>query len=135
MDNALKGAIVKKLTVVALALAAAGAAYADDPSLDTYGAIAATKTRAEVRAELVQARRDGSIKVWSTSYEMLALAKPAKTRTRVLRELDAAQATGELRAFNGEDGGSAYMAAPTTRPAVTAVRVLAGPSSGPRWGS
>lgn len=116
---------MKKLTVVALALAAAGAAYADDPTIDTYSTYASTKTTADVQAELAQARRDGSIKAWSTSYNPLLLMKSTKTRNEVVAELKSAQASGELSAFSGEDSGSAYLAR-ATAPAVAATRALAG---------
>jgi hypothetical protein len=116
---------MKNLTVIALALAAAGAAYADDPTLDTYSTSVSTKTRAEVQAELAQAKRDGSIKAWSISYNPLALMKPVKTRNEVVAELEAAQASGELRALNSEVGDTAYLAR-TTQPSVAAPRTLAG---------
>ena len=88
----------------------------------TYSSAASTKTRAEVQAERVQVRRD----VWSTSYNPLTMTQPAKTRTRVLDELEAAQESGELRAFGGEDSGSAYLAARGDRRACHAPRVIAG---------
>ena len=122
------------IVVVALALAAAGAAYADDPTIDPYATAVSTRTRADVQAELAQARRDGSSNVFSIGYNPLTMTQPVKTRTRVLRELDTAQASGQLRAFGGEDSGSAYLAAPSVRPAITSVRVLAGNSSGMQWG-
>jgi len=122
----LEGTIMKKSTVVALALVAAGAAYADDPTIDTHSSFASTKTRAEVQAELAQAQRDGSVRFWSISYNPLTMTRPAKTRNQVLKELEAAQESGELRALVGEDSGSAYLAVRATRPAVSAPRVLAG---------
>jgi len=110
----------KSIAVVALALAA-GFAYADDPTLDT-GAFASTKTRAEVQAERATVKRD----VWASSYNPLTMTQPAKTRSRVLGELEGAQESGQLRAFGGEDGGSAYLAAQATRRARNASRLLAG---------
>jgi hypothetical protein len=116
---------MKKLSVVALALAAAGAAYAESPTIDNYLHVQSTKTRTEVATELAQAKRDGSIKAWSTSYNPLALMKSTKTRTEVVAELKAAQTSGELSALTSEDSGSAYLAR-AARPGVPTTRVLAG---------
>jgi Domain of unknown function (DUF4148) len=114
--------MTKSIAVVALALAAAGAAYADDPTIDTTGAFVSTKTRAEVQAERLQVKRD----VWSNSYNPLTMTRPAKTRNRVLDELEDAQHSGQLRAFAGEDSGSAYLASRAPRRTVDASRMLAG---------
>jgi len=125
-----KGIIMMKKSslVVALTLAVAlvGAAYADDPTPDNNQSVASTKTRAEVQAELAQAKRDGSIKAWSMHYNHLAVAKSVNTRNEVLADLKAAQATGELKAFNSEVTGFAD-AARAVKPAA-ATRVLAGTS-------
>jgi len=123
-----KGIIMMKKSslVVALTLAVAlvGAAYADDPTPDNNQSVASTKTRAEVQAELAQAKRDGSIKAWSMHYNHLAVAKSVKTRNEVLADLKAAQASGELNALNSEVTGFAD-AARAVKPAPT-TRVLAG---------
>jgi hypothetical protein len=114
----LKGTIMTKSAfIVAIALAAAGAAYADGPTIDTAAAVAAapTKTRAEVKAELAKSLRAASTGLWSESYNPLTMTRPAKTRNRVLDELELARDSGHLRAFSGEDSGSAYMAARSTR--------------------
>ncbi len=117
----------KSSLVVALTLGVAlvGAAYADDPTPDNYLQGASTKSRDQVAQELAQAKRDGSIKAWSTSYNPLALAKSVKTRDEVVAELKAAQASGELSAMTSEDSGSAYLArAAAARSTIT--RVVAG---------
>ena len=49
-----------------------------------------------------------------------------------LDELDAAQASGQLRAFSGEDSGSAYLAAPAARRAVMQVSRARQQSTGMR---
>ena len=87
--------------------------------------MASTKTRAQVVDEREQAKRDGSIKAWSTSYNPLALAKSVKTRSEVVAQLEAAKASGELTAFTSEDSGSAYLAR-AARPGAPTTRVLAG---------
>lgn len=107
---ALDGDPMKKFAVAALMFAAAGAALADDPTPDTYRDTVASKTRVQVQAEREQAKRDGTIKVWSTSYNPLTVARSLKTREQVVAELKAAQASGEYAALNAEDGGASFVA-------------------------
>lgn len=99
-----------------IALFSAGAALAESPTPDTSAAQvwSQTKTRSQVQAELFQARADGSIKMSSTSYNPLAVAKSVKTREAVRAEMLAARASGEASAIVGEDSGSAYLARATT---------------------
>lgn len=103
---------MKKLSIITLALMAAGAAFAESPTADDTAtqSWAQTKTRAQVQDELLQARADGSIKVWSTQYNPLVVAKPVKSREQVRDELMAARASGEKDAMTGEDSGSSYLA-------------------------
>lgn len=101
--------------IAAVAVASAlftGAARAESPTIDTASAPAfsATKTRAQVNAELMQARADGSIRVWSTSYNPLTAAKSLKSRDEVRAQMFAARASGELGATTGEDSGAAWFA-------------------------
>ena len=103
--------------VAVLSLAAAGTAFAGT----TYHGDAAvispaaqsTVTRAQVQAELVQARADGSMKVWSSSYNPFAAVKSVKTRAEVRAEAVAAR-SADLG--YGEDSGSFALA---TQPAST----------------
>jgi Domain of unknown function (DUF4148) len=99
-----------------LAIFSAGAALADSPTPDNTSSQvwSQTKTRAQVQAELVQARADGSIKMTSISYNPLAVAQSVKTREAVRAEMLAARASGEAAAIVGEDSGSAYLARATT---------------------
>ncbi len=101
---------MKKLSVAALILVAAGAAMADDITPDTYRDTSAVKSREQVQAEREQAKRDGTINAWSFRYNPLALAKSVKTRDQVVAELKAAQANGEYAVLNSEDSGSFAMA-------------------------
>lgn len=94
--------------IALLSLAAAFAAHAESPTVDDSAAQvwAQTKTRAQVQAELLQARADGTTKVWSSSYNPLALAKSLKSRDEVRAEALAARTSGESEALVAEDGGS-----------------------------
>lgn len=98
--------------IALLSLAAAGAAFADDITPDTTATqvFTTTKTRAQVQAELFAARADGSIKVWSTSYNPLALAKSEKTREQVMAELRAERDADYAATWYGEDSGSFALA-------------------------
>lgn len=103
---------MKKLSVAvaSLMLVAAGTAFADDITPDTYNAVPSVKTREQVQAELAQAKADGSIKVWSTTYNQFSNVRSVKTRDQVVAELKAAQASGEYAVLNSEDSGSAVLA-------------------------
>ena len=98
--------------VAAVALAAAGAAYADDPPIDDSATQvwSQTKSRAQVQAELVQARADGTTKVWSISYNPLAQAKSMASRDAVRAEAVVARSNGDVVAMLGEDSGSFRLA-------------------------
>ena len=97
---------MKKLMLAALALSAAGVAFADDITRDDSAAAVSTKTRAQVVAERDQAKRDGSTKVWSTTYNQFASVKTTTTRGAVSAETLAQRRAGTLNAMNGEDSGS-----------------------------
>lgn len=96
------------IATVAFAVAGAGAAFAQEATPDTWAQVAATKSRAQVQAELQQARKDGTIKSWSAGY--IEPLKSVKSREQVRAEFSAARATGEFDAINGEVYG--YTPAP-----------------------
>ncbi len=99
---------MKKLTYLAyplvalMSVAAAGAAFADDITVDNTASVPSLKSRDQVRSELLQARADGSIKAWSTSYNPLLLAKSVNARA----DVKAARDTAYASTFYGEDSGS-----------------------------
>lgn len=127
---------MKKLTLAALALLAAGAAMADGPS------------RAQVIAELQRARDSGELILQNSenpdAFGRAAVVAPVqartarpqalpagsgKTRAEVVAELQRARANGELDAVNGH-GGYSHLAA-IDPSAGKAAPVLAGePKSG-----
>ena len=98
--------------IVVASLAAASVAFAAPPAFVEHGDVtidntaahsfANPKTRAQVQAERVQARADGSAEAWSYTYNPLALAKSLKTRAEVRASVDAQYD----RAMYGEDSGS-----------------------------
>lgn len=104
--------------IAAAAALAATASYAGDITIDTTP-FAATRSRAEVQAELAQFKQAGP-NVWSTQYNQLAQFTPQRSRDAVRSEYLAARA--QVAAFTAEDSGSAYLARGRTN-AAAATRV------------
>lgn len=95
-------------TVIALVLAAAaGTSFADDITVETTP-FTSTATRAEVQAELKGFKQSG-VNPWSNRYNPLAQFSGQRTRAEVTAEY--INARDQVAAFNGEDSGSAYLAA------------------------
>ncbi len=93
----------------ALVLAVAGtSSFAQEATPDTWQQVAATQSVEQVRAELAQARKDGTIKAWSAGY--IEKQPSVKTREQLRAEVAAARRSGELDAIHSE----AYAFAPTT---------------------
>ncbi len=98
--------------IALLSVAAAVSAHAESPTRDD-GATqvwTATKTRAQVLTELAQARADGSIKVYSISYNPLTAANSTVTREEVRAQARVGRATDPTAHMFGEDSGSFYLA-------------------------
>ena len=76
-----------------------------------------------MHAELLQARADGTTRVWSISYNPLREARSLKSRDDVRAEVMAQRATEQGNPLVGEDSGSFYLA--QRKPAGEAARVLA----------
>lgn len=112
--------------VATLSLSAAVSAHAESPTIDNTATQvwSQTKSRDQVRAELQQARADGTTKVWSMSYNPLQAAKSLKSRDDVRAELFAQRAAdhGSNPAI-GEDSGSFHLA--RQKPAREAAPLLA----------
>jgi hypothetical protein len=98
--------------ITALALGAAFSAHAESPMPEDQQAQVwtSTKTRAQVQAELFQARKDGTTRVYSISYNPLAVARSTASRDEVKAEVAVARAQGTLDVLTGEDSGSFYLA-------------------------
>jgi hypothetical protein len=105
---------------VALAFAAVGSAVAQEAGSDAWMNAASTKSRAQVQAELAQARADGSIKAVSAGYieTLKPAATAALTRAEVVATVKAARASGELDRIDAEAwnfDGQRQAPAPATR--------------------
>jgi hypothetical protein len=100
---------MNKLTfIAAIAIAASGSAWADDITID-HSAFASTKSRAEVKAELAQARADGSLAAMTADYMPAQRYVSVITRQEVLAEMRVNR-DGFARAATAEDSGAFYLA-------------------------
>jgi hypothetical protein len=89
------------LALAAIAFAAAsGSAFAQEATADGWMNATSTKTRADVMAELKQARADGSIRAVSAGYLNPIVGQ--KTRAEVRAEVLAAARSGELQRVDAE---------------------------------
>ena len=95
--------------IFAAAAMASGSAYADDITIDTTPFVS-TKTRAEVRAEVMgQAEQ---LRIASSEFGMHSQPAPtsASGYTRAQAKADYIAARNQVRALNAEDSGSSYLA-------------------------
>jgi Domain of unknown function (DUF4148) len=93
----------RTLATVAIALAGAftTAAFAQEVDLrEANREVVLSKTRAEVQAELAQAKKDGSIKATSAGYMEPFVSQ--KSRAQVMAELGIARASGEFARLNSD---------------------------------
>ena len=103
-----------KTLIAAAALAFVGAtAFAQEATSDDWRAAPSTLSRAQVQADLQQARASGLTKAWSAGY-MEKLAS-GKTRAEVVAATIAARDSGELAAIGAEAPG---LSATPLQPAV-----------------
>lgn len=96
-----------KIALSAAVLAAfAGSAMAESPLLPN-DSFTATKTRAEVQADLAAYKKAG-VNPWAMSYNPLRYFQGQKSRAEVTAEYIASR--DQVRQFTGEDSGSTYLA-------------------------
>lgn len=99
--------------LVALSMLAAVAAHAENPSIDTSAQQKSTQTRAQVQAELAQARADGTLQLAHSEYAPVALTESERSRAEVRAEAVAANRAHFGHDWYGEDSGSIVMAQQT----------------------
>jgi hypothetical protein len=109
--------------VLAVAAIASGNAYADDITIDTTPFVS-TKTRAEVRAEVMGQPLASAASEWAMQLNDVPQFNSGYTREQARAEYIAAR--DEVMARNAEDSGSSYFAAlpRSTGPSV----IMAGPA-------
>ena len=86
-----------RIAAIALSFFAAGAALADDPTIEPVVPKTSTVTRAQVQAELAQARANGLLLVNDAVGVPAAPLLSQKTRAEVRAELMEAIANGDLQ--------------------------------------
>jgi hypothetical protein len=87
--------------IASLALVfAAGSALAQEATSDAWMNASGTKSRAQVQAELAQARADGSIKFASAGY--MEKVQSRQSRADVVAGVRSAMANGEIAQMNAE---------------------------------
>ncbi|WP_280155852.1 DUF4148 domain-containing protein [Piscinibacter sp. XHJ-5] len=91
---------------IVLALATGTAALAQEGTRDFDNATASARTRAEVKAELAQARAAGQLDNRGEAYGGFSNEQLASTqaRSQVLADLDVARRAGELQTHNQSYG-------------------------------
>ena len=87
-------------------------AVAQEATPDTWTQVPAVTSVEQVRAELGQARKDGTIKAWSAGY--IEKSPAVKSRQEVRDETLAARRSGELNAIGSEAYAFTPPAAPST---------------------
>jgi hypothetical protein len=95
--------------IAALSIAFAGSAFAQEATIDTTPFVS-SKSRAEVLAELAQARAAGQLQVSEADYVRVPSITAGKTRDAVIAETRAAAASGQLKALNAE--AASYLPGP-----------------------
>ena len=103
------------IAAIAIAIAATGSAgsvFADDITIDTQTFVS-TRTRADVKAEMLQARADGSMAAWvaeAGSVPVTLAMSRQVTRQEVLADMRInREARLASAAMTGEDSGSFYL--------------------------
>ncbi len=113
--------VLATAAIAALGFATLTGAHAQEATPDHPQAVNSSLTRAQEQAELAQAKRDGTTRVWSTQYNHIAAAKSVKSRAEVQAEMLGA-GHDLAAAITAEDGGSfAFARQPALRAAATVV--------------
>ena len=94
-------AIHSLIAAIALTAAAAGSAFAQEATPDSWlQGVQSSKSRAEVSAELTAARQSGVLNAWNPGY--IEPARSTALRATVKASTLQAIASGEQRAINAE---------------------------------
>lgn len=95
--------------ILAAAAIATGNAYADDITMETTPFVS-TRTRADVRTEVIGQSRLLSVAASEWSMQMNKVTQPGGASTRAQATAEYIAARDQVRAQNGEDSGSTYFA-------------------------
>lgn len=106
-----------RIATVALSIAAAGSAFAESPT-PAPAALNSSLTRAEVQAELLQARAAGTLVSTEDQFNKGADVAVSRSRDEVRAETLAAIASGEVQALSTESNAFGHPFAPAKRATV-----------------
>jgi hypothetical protein len=90
----------KTLIAIAISCSAIGSAVAQEAGSDAWMNAQGSKSRAQVQAELAQARTDGSLRTYGRGY--IPSVKSSASRAEVVAALRAARASGEFDRLHAE---------------------------------
>jgi hypothetical protein len=95
---------ITRIAALALSFAAVGSAFAESPGLDTQHLSGSTLTRAEVTAEVLQARAAGTLVATEADLNKGDTVLISRSRDAVRADTLAAIASGEVQALAAEIG-------------------------------
>ena len=94
-----------RIAAIALSLAAAGSAFADDITVVAAQPTSSSLTRAAVQAEYLHARAAGELRLTEVDLHRADIVASTRSRADVRAETLAAIASGELHALNSDTDG------------------------------
>jgi len=101
LNDTTMNAIQSLIAAIALTAAAAGSAFAQEATPDSWlQGVQSTKSRTQVSAELAAARQSGVVHAWNQGY--IEPARSSALRATVKASTLQAIQSGELRAINAE---------------------------------
>jgi hypothetical protein len=102
------------IAAITVSFAAAGTAFAQEATYELPQPVSSSLSRAQVQADLAQARADGSLLVTEADYQGRAPIASQFSRAEVRAETLAAIANGEVQRLNGEHNGFSVMTSGAT---------------------
>lgn len=97
------------IAAIAVSFAAAGTAFAQEATYELPQPVSSSLSRAQVQAELAQARTAGNLLVTEADYQLHAPFESQLSRAEVRAETLAAIANGEVQRLNSEHNGFGVM--------------------------
>lgn len=89
-----------RTTLITVALMTGAAAFAQEATSDAWMNVASARSAVEVRAETLQARQNGSLRVYGLGY--IESLHGVLTRAEVHAQLEAARQSGEYARLSAE---------------------------------
>lgn len=93
------------IAAIAVSFAAAGTAAAQEATYELPQPASSTLSRAQVQADLAQARADGSLRVTEADFQRSTPFESQRSRAEVRAEARAAMVSGVAQLLNSEPSG------------------------------